>query len=52
MAQLAGDHDDLTAMMTFVRDEVREDVGYVERKITPGVRPRNRDRATVLKTEF
>ncbi len=52
MAQLSGEHDDLTTMMTFVCDEICQDMADVEGKIAPGVRSGSGDRAAVVKTEL
>lgn len=38
MTQLPGEHNDLPAMMSFMRDEIGEDMRNVEGKVTPGVR--------------
>jgi len=51
IAQLAGEHDNLTAMMAFMRDEIRQDMPHVEGKITPDVRPGVGDRAASVKTK-
>jgi hypothetical protein len=37
VAQLAGEHNDLPAMMTFMRDEICQDMADVERKVAPGI---------------
>ncbi|HZE64154.1 MAG TPA: hypothetical protein VE056_09750 [Pyrinomonadaceae bacterium] len=51
MAQLAGEHDNLPAMMTFMRDEIGQDVPDVERKVAPGIRRRGWDHAPSVTTE-
>ena len=38
MAQFAGEHDYLSAMVTFVRDEVGQNMRDVEGKVTPDIR--------------
>ena len=48
MAKLTSGHDDLTAMMTFMRDEVSENVAHVERKIPPGISARRRNVTIML----
>jgi len=52
ITQLPGEHDNLPAMMAFMRDEIRQDMRHVEWKITPGVRRSRRDRAPVVQTEL
>jgi len=52
ITQFPGDHDNLPAMMAFMRDEIRQDMRDVEWKITPGVRRSRRDRAPVVQTEL
>lgn len=52
MAQLASEHHDLSAMMTFVRDEIRQDMPHVERKIAPAVGRRYGNRAAVREPEL
>jgi len=44
-------HDDLPAMMRFMRDEIREHVTGVERQIPPDVLARRRNAAVVLARE-
>ena len=48
MPELAGGHDDLAAVMAFMRNEVGEKVTHVELKITPAVRLRIRNAAIPL----
>src|SRR2546428_521020 len=43
MARLARYHDDLAAVMTFMRDEIGEHVADVEREVAPHVPFRRRD---------
>jgi hypothetical protein len=52
MAQLLGEHHNLPAMMTFVRDEIAQDMAHVQRQIAPGVRRGDRDNAPSITTEF
>src|SRR5437762_1818038 len=47
MSELPRDHDDLPPVMGLVRDEVREDVPNVQRKVLPDIRFRRRDPAPV-----
>jgi len=51
IAQLPGEHDNLTAMMTFMSDEISQDMPNVEGKVTPGVRRGDGDLAASVKTE-
>ena len=51
MAQLSGEHDNLPAMMTFMSNEIRQDMPDVEGKVTPGVGRRDGDRTAPVKTE-
>ena len=51
MAQLPGEHDNLTAMMAFMSDEIRQDMPDVEREVAPGVRRGVRDHAASVTTE-
>ena len=51
VAQLAGEHDDLPAMMAFMSDEIGQNMGNIERKIAPGVRSGDWNRAASLKTK-
>lgn len=37
MSQLTGDHDDLSAMMGFMCDQIRKDMPDVEGKVSPDV---------------
>src|SRR5438270_4869855 len=48
MAKLAGGDDDLAAMMTFMRDEIRQNVSDVEWKIAPDIRARSWNLATMF----
>jgi len=48
ISQLAGEHDDLSAVMAFVRDEITEDVAYVEGKVAPYVRRCGRDASSLI----
>jgi hypothetical protein len=45
---LAGKHDDLAAMMTFVCNEVRQDVPNIEREIAPRIGSAGGDRAAMI----
>ena len=51
MAQLSGEHDNLPAMMTFMSNEIRQDMPDVEGKVTPGVGRGDGDRTAPVKTE-
>lgn len=51
MTQLAGKHDNLPAVMAFMRDEISQDMPHVKWKITPGVRRGGGDRAASIKAE-
>jgi hypothetical protein len=48
MTQLARQHDNLSAMMTFMRNEVGKNMRNIEWKITPGVRRGWRDNPTAV----
>jgi hypothetical protein len=49
---LAGKHDDLTSMMTFVRHEVRQDVPNIEREIAPRIGSAGGDRAAMITAQL
>src|SRR6266404_5477414 len=51
IAQLASEHDNLPAMMAFMRDEIRQDMPHVEGKVTPGVRRGGWDHAASVTTQ-
>ena len=52
MARLARDHENLTSVVSFVRDEVGQHVADVERKISPHISLGRRDLIFVTKGEF
>src|SRR6266851_5019203 len=51
IAQLASEHDNLPAMVTFMRNEIGKDMPHVEGKVAPGVRRGGWDRAPSVTTE-
>ena len=52
MAQLPGDYDNLAPMMSFMSDEIGQDMPDVKRKVAPGVRRTGGDRAASVTTEL
>jgi hypothetical protein len=52
MARLARDHEDLTSVVSFVRDEVGQHVADVERKISPHISLGRRDLIFVTEASF
>jgi len=52
MARLARDHENLTSVVSFVRDEVGQNVADVERKIAPDISFGWRDLISVSKSEL
>src|SRR5258708_26765389 len=51
MSQLAGEHHDLPAVMTFVRDEIGKNVADVQGKVAPNVRRGDRNAAAGAASE-
>ena len=51
MPELASEHDNLTAVMTFMRDEIGQDMPDVEGKVAPSIRRGDWDRAPSVTTE-
>jgi hypothetical protein len=52
MAQLAGEHDNLSAVMGFVGDEIGENVANVEGKVAPHISRCRGNGSTVSAAEF
>lgn len=52
MTELTCHHQDLSAMMRFVRDEIREDVRNVERQVAPHVSLGWRDASSRIESEY
>src|SRR5947208_14225027 len=52
VARLAGDHDDLTAVMSRMRYEIGQHVADVEGQVAPDIPPRRRDLTPGLKAQF
>src|SRR5580704_17149423 len=52
MPKLASEHDNLSAVMAFVGDEIAQNVGNVEREVARDVRLRIGNRASVVAAEF
>ena len=51
MTELTGGENHLPSMMRFVRDQIRENMADVERKIPPDIRPRGRNPPLMITAE-
>src|SRR5947208_14540357 len=52
VARLAGDHDDLTAMMSVMRDEIGQHVADVAGEVAPYIPPRRRELTPARTTQL
>src|SRR6184192_195650 len=52
VARLAGDHDDLTAVMSLMRDEIGQHMADVEGQVAPDIPSRRRDLPPGLKAQL